>query len=526
MLGTVTAGAVIGRTREEVQDMPGVRRTASRLVNRARPRASARTARASSRQPAARRSASSTFAGTLRPSARRPRCIASRRLGARRSCADVSQSASRCRLVRPQARLPSSAGSAHPGQQRRHHPRQPAVQDDRRRLGPGHRRAPARRVPDDPAAQKHFVEQKYGKILNLSSVSALGNRGQANYPPPRWGSRGSPAPSASSWPVRDQRQRDRAGLHRHRDDRCHAPAQDEPEELRAAVDATPSAGSASPPTSPPQRVPVQRRGRRTSPDRRSTSTAGAACCDRPGRPHAATYDGPAAEFAANERDSLAGTQRADVCLSGSACPSAPGCSTPAAGRGRDTPSLRARGGPGGSGSTCRSPRRVSEEPLSGRGTGGACAAPPVARCHVSTACGARRRCCSIPRSEVPGVLPRVSPASTRPVRRAAPRRVRGLNGEGLGAAAVTLFGPNRVGSRHQSPRADARDALRCPAGTWSASRDLHASRRDGPNCLLARSAPEPGAQPPWLNVRSASFRGGTLRVNAEMFDVAALGLAQ
>src|SRR3954451_22900372 len=29
------------------------------------------------------------------------------------------------------------------------------------------------------AAQRHFVEQKYGKILNLSSVSALGNRGQA-----------------------------------------------------------------------------------------------------------------------------------------------------------------------------------------------------------------------------------------------------------------------------------------------------------------------------------------------------------
>jgi 3-oxoacyl-[acyl-carrier protein] reductase len=30
------------------------------------------------------------------------------------------------------------------------------------------------------AAQQHFVAQKYGKILNLSSVSALGNRGQAN----------------------------------------------------------------------------------------------------------------------------------------------------------------------------------------------------------------------------------------------------------------------------------------------------------------------------------------------------------
>ena len=31
------------------------------------------------------------------------------------------------------------------------------------------------------AAQKPFVDQRYGKILNLSSVSANGNRGQANY---------------------------------------------------------------------------------------------------------------------------------------------------------------------------------------------------------------------------------------------------------------------------------------------------------------------------------------------------------
>ncbi|KAJ1684037.1 hypothetical protein LUZ63_020777 [Rhynchospora breviuscula] len=31
------------------------------------------------------------------------------------------------------------------------------------------------------AAQKVFVEQKYGKILNTSSTSANGNRGQANY---------------------------------------------------------------------------------------------------------------------------------------------------------------------------------------------------------------------------------------------------------------------------------------------------------------------------------------------------------
>ncbi len=31
------------------------------------------------------------------------------------------------------------------------------------------------------AAQKHMIEQKWGRIVNLSSTSALGNRGQANY---------------------------------------------------------------------------------------------------------------------------------------------------------------------------------------------------------------------------------------------------------------------------------------------------------------------------------------------------------
>lgn len=31
------------------------------------------------------------------------------------------------------------------------------------------------------AAQAHMVKQKYGRIVSLSSVSALGNRGQANY---------------------------------------------------------------------------------------------------------------------------------------------------------------------------------------------------------------------------------------------------------------------------------------------------------------------------------------------------------
>ena len=40
------------------------------------------------------------------------------------------------------------------------------------------------------AAQRHFVAQKYGKILNLSSTSALGNRGQANYSAAKMGIQG------------------------------------------------------------------------------------------------------------------------------------------------------------------------------------------------------------------------------------------------------------------------------------------------------------------------------------------------
>ena len=46
------------------------------------------------------------------------------------------------------------------------------------------------------AAQRHFVEQKYGKILNLSSVSALGNRGQANYSAAKMGIQGFTRPLA------------------------------------------------------------------------------------------------------------------------------------------------------------------------------------------------------------------------------------------------------------------------------------------------------------------------------------------
>lgn len=40
------------------------------------------------------------------------------------------------------------------------------------------------------AAQAHFVAQKYGKVVNLSSISALGSRGQANYSAAKMGLQG------------------------------------------------------------------------------------------------------------------------------------------------------------------------------------------------------------------------------------------------------------------------------------------------------------------------------------------------
>ncbi len=40
------------------------------------------------------------------------------------------------------------------------------------------------------AAQAHMVEAKWGRIVNLSSTSALGNRGQANYAAAKAGMQG------------------------------------------------------------------------------------------------------------------------------------------------------------------------------------------------------------------------------------------------------------------------------------------------------------------------------------------------
>lgn len=49
------------------------------------------------------------------------------------------------------------------------------------------------------AAQKYMVEQKWGRIVNLSSISALGNRGQVNYSAAKAGMQGLTKTRARSW---------------------------------------------------------------------------------------------------------------------------------------------------------------------------------------------------------------------------------------------------------------------------------------------------------------------------------------
>ena len=73
------------------------------------------------------------------------------------------------------------------------------------------------------AAQKHFVEQKYGKILNLSSVSALGNRGPGQLLRRQDGRAGlHPHARHRARALRRERERDRSGLHRHGYDGRHS----------------------------------------------------------------------------------------------------------------------------------------------------------------------------------------------------------------------------------------------------------------------------------------------------------------
>ena len=98
------------------------------------------------------------------------------------------------------------------------------------------------------AAQKHFVEQKYGKVVCLSSVSALGNRGQANYAAAKMGIQGFVRTlGIELGPFGVNANAIAPGLHRHRHDRRHR---------RPGGDAA-SRSSARP---PPTRNPVRRVG--------------------------------------------------------------------------------------------------------------------------------------------------------------------------------------------------------------------------------------------------------------------------
>ena len=110
----------------------------------------------------------------------------------------------------------------HPGQQRRRHPRQPALQDDRRRLGHGDERPPAWCVRDDPgrpeALRRPEVRQDRQPLERLRARQPRPGQllgGQDGHPGLH------PDPRHRARPLRRQRQRDRPRLHRHRDDRRH-----------------------------------------------------------------------------------------------------------------------------------------------------------------------------------------------------------------------------------------------------------------------------------------------------------------
>ena len=69
------------------------------------------------------------------------------------------------------------------------------------------------------AAQKHMVEQKSGKIVLVSSVSALGNRGQINYSTAKAGLQGMTQDARNrARAVQRERELRRAGVHRDGDD--------------------------------------------------------------------------------------------------------------------------------------------------------------------------------------------------------------------------------------------------------------------------------------------------------------------
>ena len=71
------------------------------------------------------------------------------------------------------------------------------------------------------ACQAFMTQERYGRVVNLSSSSAQGDRGQANYAAAKAGCRASPRRSPSSSASSGHGQRRRARLHPDRHDPGH-----------------------------------------------------------------------------------------------------------------------------------------------------------------------------------------------------------------------------------------------------------------------------------------------------------------
>ena len=101
----------------------------------------------------------------------------------------------------------------HPGQQRRHHPRPHGAPDDRRVVGPGHRRQPERHLQLHPLGgaatcatsprtrSRSTASPRYHrKIVNFFSTAAIrGNPGQINYTAAKMGNVGITRTVAQEW---------------------------------------------------------------------------------------------------------------------------------------------------------------------------------------------------------------------------------------------------------------------------------------------------------------------------------------
>ena len=204
-------------------------------------------------------------------------------------------------------------------------------------------RAPAGRVPDEPRGAGAHDKAGWGRIVNLSSTSALGNRGQANYAAAKAGMQGFTKTLAIELgKFGDHGQRGRARLHRHRDDAA---------DRRAGRD---GASRSSKRLGPPRRRSRASGRRRTSPTRSRSSSARARrssparCCTSP-----AGREAEPMTRVFSSLDELDGCRRASIWATATGCGSTrpgwtPSRTRPATTSGSTSTPTRAATGPFGS----------------------------------------------------------------------------------------------------------------------------------------------------------------------------------